>query len=61
MGYAMLLMGEAIWRQYNRGIYKLMFCVNVKNKSMVKIINRFMKPFKYTVKEKLRLSKSLLA
>lgn len=60
MGYAMLLMGEAIWRQYNRGIYKLMFCVNVKNKSMVKIINRFMKPFNYTVKKKERLSKSLL-
>lgn len=60
MGYALLLMGEAIWRQYNRGIYKLMFCVNVKNKSMVKIVNRFMKPFNYTVKKKERLSKSLL-
>ncbi|KUO64327.1 MAG: hypothetical protein APF84_09830 [Gracilibacter sp. BRH_c7a] len=59
MGYAMLLMGEAIWRQYDRGIYKLMFCVNVSNKSMVKIINRFMKPFNYTVKKKMRLSKSL--
>lgn len=59
MGYAMLLMGEAIWRQYNRGIYKLMFCVNVNNKSMVKIINRFMKPFNYTVKKKERLSKPL--
>ena len=59
MGYAMLLMGKAIWRQYDKGIYKLMFCVNVGNKSMVKIINRFMKPFNYTVKKKMRLSKAL--
>ena len=60
MGYAMLLMGNAIWRQYDRGIYKLMFCVHVKNKSMTKIISRFMKPLNYTVKNKLRFSKSFL-
>lgn len=59
MGYAMLIMGETIWRQYERGIYKLMFCVHVRNKTMVKIINRFMKSLNYTVKNKLRVSKYL--
>lgn len=59
MGYAMLLMGKAIWRQYDRGIYKLMFCVHVKNKGMNRIINRFMKPFNYTVKQKLQFDKYL--
>lgn len=59
MGYAMLLMGNAIWRQYDRGIYKLMFCVHVKNKNMNRIVSRFMKPFKYTVKKKLQFSKIL--
>lgn len=60
MGYAMILMGNAIWRQYDRGIYKLMFCVHVKNKHMNRIVSRFMKPFNYTVKKKLQFSKSFL-
>ena len=60
MGYAMLLMAHAIWRQYDRGIYKLMFCVHVKNKSMNRIVSRFMKPFNHTVKKKLRYSKSFI-
>lgn len=57
MGYAMILMGNAIWRQYDRGIYKLMFCVHVKNKNMNRIVSRFMRPFNYTVKKKLQFSK----
>ncbi|MDD2401504.1 MAG: GNAT family N-acetyltransferase [Clostridia bacterium] len=59
MGYAMLLMGNAIWRQYDRGIYKLMFCVHVKNKNMNRIVSRFMKPFNYTVKKKLQFNQVL--
>ena len=59
MGYALLLMGNAIWRQYDRGIYKLMFCVHVKHKNMNRIVSRFMKPFNYTVKQKLQFCKIL--
>lgn len=59
MGYAMILMGHAIWRQYDRGIYKLMFCVHVKNRNMNRIVSRLMKPFNHTVKKKLQFSKNL--
>ncbi len=59
MGYAMLLMARAIWRQYDRGIYKLMFCVHVRNKDMNRIVSRFMKPLNYTVKDKIRYSRRL--
>ncbi len=57
LGYAMLLLGEAICKQYEQGIYKLMFCVHVKNSSMAKIVRRFMKPFEHEVKEKLGIRK----
>lgn len=57
MGYAMLLMGNSIWRQYDRGIFKLMFCVHVRNTTMTKIIGRFMKPLNFTVKNRLRFCK----